>query len=71
MKWDTIAGLPTKGNEFAQMAEKLRECSEHAAMLSHLTRDEDQLIAQGWLGVSEMFKKILHEVTKLATKGLQ
>jgi hypothetical protein len=44
-------------------------------MLAHLNNaDGDKmgaLIARGWLGVEEMLKMTVHNVTQLATKGLQ
>ena len=40
-------------------------------MMAHLDRANDSAHrAQGWLAVSEMFKLIRHQVTKLATKGM-
>jgi hypothetical protein len=68
-KYQTQAGMPTKGLEFSQMIDALRQAQEHAIMLSHLTADEDKLVAQGWLAVSEMLKLTVINVTKLATKG--
>ena len=62
--------IPTKGEEFAKLMEHLRYAQENSAMLAHLTRDESNLTAQGWLAVSEMFKLIQHKVTELAMKGL-
>lgn len=62
--------IPTKGEEFAKLLEHIRYAQEGAAMLAHLTRDDDKLRAQGWMAVSEMFKLIQHKVTELATKGM-
>jgi hypothetical protein len=63
--------MPTKGEEFAKLIEHLRLAQESASMLAHLNRDDSALIAKGWLAVSEMLKLTQHNVTKLATKGLQ
>lgn len=63
--------IPTKGEEFAKLTEYIRKAQESSAMLAHLTADESKLTSQGWLAVSEMFKLTLHNVTALATKGLQ
>ena len=63
--------IPTKGETFAKLIEHLRRAQEDAAMMAHLIRDDDKLIAQGWVAISEMLKKTVHNVTKLATRGLQ
>lgn len=62
--------IPTRGEEYSKLIEHLRKGQESAAMLAHLVRDDSKLTAQGWLAVSEMLKKVGHQVTKLATKGL-
>lgn len=62
--------VPTKAEAFARLTEHLRLAQEEAATLSHLSKlNDEDLIAQGWLAVSEMFKLTLHQVTNLATKG--
>lgn len=61
--------LPTRGETFAKLIEHVRKAQEEAAVMAHLVRDEDRLVAQGWLAMSEMFKKVAHQVTMLATKG--
>lgn len=65
--------VPSKGEEFAKLIEYLRKAQESAAMLAHLNNaDGDKmgrLLARGWLGVEEMLKMTVHNVTKLATKG--
>lgn len=69
MTYETEGGRPTKGLAFSKLIDNLREAQEAAAMLAHLTADEDPLLSQGWLAVSEMLKLTVHNVTKLATKG--
>lgn len=63
--------IPTKGETYAQLIEHLVKAQEAAAMMAHLHRDDSRLMAQGWLAVSEMFKKTQYQITNLATKGLQ
>lgn len=63
--------LPTRGELFAQLTEYLRKAQECTAMLAHITRDNDSVQAQGWLGVSELIKKFIHNVTEFAKRGLQ
>lgn len=62
--------IPTSGETFSQLIEHIAKAQEKAADMAHLTRDDDHRKAQGWLAVSEMFKLIRHQVTKLATKGM-
>jgi hypothetical protein len=62
-------GLPTKSEKYAEIIEHLIRCQEAAAMIAHLVRDDDRLHAQGWLAVSEMFKRTQHQITELATRG--
>lgn len=62
--------LPTEGEVFAQLMEHLRKCQEAAASLAHLTRDDNRLKAQGWMAVSEMFKKVQHQVIDLAKRKM-
>jgi hypothetical protein len=64
-------GLPTSGEKYAELIEYISKAQEAAAFLAHLTRDNDKTQAQGWLAVSEMFKLTKHNVTKLATRGMQ
>lgn len=61
--------LPTKGEEFAKLVEHLRLGSESAAMIGHLTADEDKIMSHGWLGISQLLDKMVVQVTQLATKG--
>jgi len=69
MKYETLAGVPTRGLEFSQMIDNLRHAQEHASMLGHLYADEDKVVAQGFRAVAEMLKLTVINVTKLATKG--
>ena len=64
-------GLPTRGELFSQLTEHLRKAQECTAMLAHITRDNDKVQAQGWLGVSELIKKFIHNITQFAVRGLQ
>lgn len=61
--------LPTKSEKFSELVEHLRKAQEAAAMLGHLTIDEDKLIATGWRGVAELMGRMVIQVTALATKG--
>ncbi len=63
--------VPTKGEVYSQLMEHLRLAQEASAMLSHLARaNSENRNADGWLAISENFRKIQAVVTDLATKGL-
>lgn len=73
MSIETIGGVPTKGEAFAKLVHHLREAQEQAAVIGHLHSENDKmdrLLAKGWLGISEMLKMLTHNVTQMATKGL-
>jgi len=61
--------LPTKGEKFAELIERLRLAEEAAAMLGHLHADEDKTMSHGWLGVSQLLNRTVKAVTDLATRG--
>lgn len=69
MKWETQAGLPTKGLMYQQLLEHMRQCQENAAMLAHLQRSEDTIrdtaLANGWLAIAEQFRRLEFVVTAL------
>lgn len=68
--------VPTQGEVFARMVERLRMVQEDAATLAHLTRSmsgssKDRATADGWIAVSEMMKRVVYQVTQLAQGKLQ
>ena len=69
MKWETQGGAPTEGLIFSQITEKLRELEELFAMMGHVVADRDELLSHGWLGCSELMKKLQVNVTQAATRG--
>jgi hypothetical protein len=63
--------VPTKGETYSQLMEHLRLAQEASAMLAHLARANDENTrADGWLVISENFKRMQSVVTELATLGL-
>ena len=63
--------VPTRGETFSKLLEHIRLAEEQAAMMAHLTRAEsggikDNAIANGWLSVSELFRRMAIKVTELA-----
>lgn len=68
-------GLPTQGETFQELLENLIKAQEACARLAFLTglqgSQMDHTLEKGWLGVSELLKKMQHQVTKLAQGKLQ
>lgn len=73
--YETQAGLPTLGLCFARIHERLIQIQEDCAMAAHLTRAQggrkDNALADGWVAVSEMMKRVDYQVTQLAKARLQ
>ncbi len=64
--------VPTLGETYAKMMEHLRLAQEDAAMAAHLLNaNDDTKPALAWLAVSELLKKMQHQVTQLAMGRLQ
>ena len=64
--------VPTHGESFAKLMEHIRYAQEEAATLAHLARANDQrALADGWISVSELFKRVGFQVTQLAMRKLQ
>lgn len=74
MAYETQAGLPTVALCYARMHEHLRMIQEDAAMAAHLVRaqggSKDNAIADGWIAVSEMMKRVDYQITMLAQARL-
>lgn len=63
--------VPTKGECFSRLIEYLRKAQEESATLAHLSAAQDEKRrSRGWLTVSQLLKQVQHNVTDLATKGL-
>jgi hypothetical protein len=68
--------VPTHGEQFAKLLEHLRSAQDDSAMLAHLTRAQssskkDMAVADGWIAVQELLKRMVFQVTKLAQGKLQ
>lgn len=63
-------GVPTRSETYMLLLEHLRKAEEQSAMMAHLHNTEgndvDKVLAKGWLGISELMKRMSHQVTKLA-----
>ena len=68
--------VPTRGETFSKLLEHIRLAEEQAAMMAHLTRADassvkDNAVANGWLSISELFRRVGIKVTELAQGRLQ
>lgn len=74
-KYSTIGGVATRGEAYSKLIHHLREAQDQAAVLAHLHNTEDnhmdRLLAKGWLGIEEMLKMMVRNVTTLAQGRLQ
>jgi hypothetical protein len=75
MSIPTIGGQVTRGEVYTKLLHHIRECQELSAVMGHLHNTEhnsmDKTLAQGWLGMSELFGRTAVQVTKLAMNKLQ
>lgn len=66
----TIGGRASRSETYTKLLHHLIEIQELCAVMCHLHQTEDNqmdlLLAKGWLGMSEMFKRIQKQVTDLA-----
>ncbi len=71
----TFAGQATRSETYTKLLHHLIECQELCAVMGHLHRTEDgkkdELLAHGWLGMSELFKRMQSQVTDLAMGNLK
>lgn len=74
MKYETQAGLPTKGLTYSKLIELLIEAQEHCALMGHLCKTEtglkDDALARGWYMISELLRRVQMKVTNLAQGDL-
>ena len=75
-KYETKGGLVSQGEVFAKLIEDIAHAQEGCSMLAHLTRAQsmskkDTALADGWLAVGELFKRVNFQVIKLGQGKLQ
>ena len=74
MKYETSAGLPTRGLTYAKLLDHLREAQELTAMMAHLVKAEgtiaDEALGNGWIIISELLKRLTDKVTSMAMHKL-
>lgn len=74
-KYQTIGGQVTAGETFVKVIDLLDQLMDQLAMMAHVTRAQgskkDAALADGWLALVEMFKRVRFQVTKLAEGRMQ
>lgn len=68
--------VPTQGEVFARITERLTQVQEDCSTLGHLTKSmsssaKDTAVGDGWIAVGEMIKRINFQVIKLGQGKLQ
>lgn len=70
----TIGGVPSRSEVYLKLIHHIDEAQSLCAIMAHLHNTEDnsmdRLLAKGWLGMSELFRKIRHQITELASNKL-
>lgn len=70
-----MPAVPTQGEEFAKLLDYMHKSQESCYMMAHLTRAQgstkDHSLADGWMAVGEMYKRLIYQVTQLAQGHLQ
>ena len=71
-----MTSVPTSGEAFAKLLYHLDEMMNQSATLAHLARAQantgkDRAMADGWIAVTEMMKRVRFQVTKIAEGKLQ
>lgn len=74
-KYETKGGIPSHGEVYMKLLEDLTHAQEGASMLGHLAKSQgqgpkDRALGDGWIAISELLKRMAHQVTKLAAKKL-
>lgn len=68
--------VPTQAEVYMRLLDRIHGCQDDAALLAHLTRSmsssrKDHALADGWISVSELMKRLAHQITLLAQGKLQ
>lgn len=75
MKYETEGGTPTLAMAYAKLLDLLNQAQDQAYVCAHLVRAQasaarnpvkDNALADGWIVVGELLKRMIHQITKLA-----
>lgn len=69
-------GVPTQGEAFSKLLYHLDEMMNCAATIAHLTRAQsnagkDRALADGWIAVGEMLKRMRFQLVEMAKGKMQ
>jgi len=75
-KYETKGGQVTQGETYTRLMHHLEEMQNQCCVMAHLTRSmssskQDNALADGWIAMSELFKRVQYQVTTLAQGRLQ
>lgn len=66
-RYETVGGQASEAVTFSRLLEHLRLASEACLVLGHLRKfNDDELIGQGFLAISQMLDMTVKNVTELA-----
>lgn len=75
MKYETLGGHVTRGECYAKLIDLVDQLIDQCAVMAHLHNtegsDTDKLLAKGWLGMTELMRRMRNQMTKLAQGSLQ
>ncbi len=73
-KYETLGGSPSRSGTYMKIIDLVDQLIDQCAVMAHLHNTEgnpmDRTLAKGWLGMSELFKRLRHQVTALAANKL-
>ena len=69
-------GVPTSGEVFAKLIEDIAHAQEGCAMMGHLVKADasnakQRALADGWIALSELMRRVNHQVIEMAKSKLQ
>ncbi len=74
-KYETVAGVPSRSGTYMKIIDLTDQLIDQCAVMAHLHNTEgndmDATLAKGWLGMSELFKRMRGRLTELAMNKLQ
>ncbi len=72
LPYETKGGSVSEADTFAQLLEYLRMAEEACYTIGHLRKaNDDSLSGDSWIVVGQMLRKMLYNITQLATSSLR
>jgi hypothetical protein len=71
-----MTSVPSQGEAFSKLLHHWDESANQVATLAHLTRAQanfgkDRAMADGWIAVGELMRRMRHQMVELAKGKLQ